>query len=193
MTDISIRPIQPDELGIVTEQRERRKKFARYAYSAPDREPTLAELVRAAVDKYMKKSIELAVNKALSEEALRWRNRRLVLQSVSAAASKYTIDQLLEIAAQITGVTVDELRAPSRRRRVAWPRHFAMALLHVGRRDLSTTQIGKIFGQRDHTTVLHALQVQMLRRTYPDCERWYADPRAVEIFKGSEFSSESAT
>lgn len=138
----------------------------------------------------VKKIVERAVTTALSEEALRWRNRRLALQSVSAAAAKYTIDQLLEIAAQITGVTVDELRAPSRRRRVAWPRHFAMALLHVARRDLSTTQIGKIFGQRDHTTVLHALQAQMLRRTYPDCERWYADPRAVEIFKGTEFSSE---
>ncbi len=199
MTDISIRPIEPDELGIVTERGKQRKKFARYAYTAPvpppAPSPELTGVVRAAVEEYMgkasvRKIVERAVTKALSEQAATWRNRRLALQAVSESAERYSIDYLLEIAAQITGVTVDELRTPSRRRRVAWPRHFAIALLHVARRDLSTTQIGKIFGGRDHTTILHALNAQLVRRTYPDCERWYADPRAAKIFAGSEFSSD---
>lgn len=208
MTDISLlaRAVASDEYGIVTERRQQRAKFARYAYTAPvpaqpaapqpEAAPDLAELVRSAVEKYMgtagvKKIVERAVTTALSEEALRWRNRRLALQSVSENAERYSIDHILEIAAQITGVTVNELRMPSRRRRVAWPRHFAIALLHVARRDLSTTQIGTVFGGRDHTTVLHALTAQLVRRLYPECARWYADPRAVKIFAGSEFSPES--
>jgi hypothetical protein len=205
MTDISIRPIESDALGIITERRQQREKFARYAYTAPGAtqqaapppEPDLAELVRAAVDKYMgaalKRVVERAVTSALSEQALQWRNRRLALQAASENADRYSIDYLLEIAAQITGVTADELKTPSRRRRVAWPRHFAIALIHVARRDLSTVQIGKIFGGRDHTTILHALNAQLVRRTYPQCASWYTDPRAAKIFKGSEFSSESAT
>jgi hypothetical protein len=162
----------------------------------PEPAPDLAELVRAAVERYMgspsaKKVLERAVTSALSEEAIRWRNRRLAMQVVAENAARYSIDQVLEIASQITGVSVDGLQAVDRRRHVAWPRHFAMTLLHVARRDLSTSQIGKVFGRRDHTTVLHALNVSLVRRTYPECEGWYADPRAVAILAGSEYSAET--
>jgi hypothetical protein len=204
MSDISILIRAPalDEFGIITERREQREKFARYAYTAPataameappPAEPSLDELVRAAVEKYMgspsaKKILERAVTSALSEQAIRWRDRRLALQEVAESAERYSIDQILEIAAQITGVEVSALQGPSRIRSIAWPRHFAMTLLHIARRDLSYPQIGKIFGGRDHTTCMHALNVSLVRCLYPECAGWYADPRAAEIFAGSEYA-----
>lgn len=52
-------------------------------------------------------------------------------------------------------ITAEELLSRSRAERVAWPRHVAMYLA----RELtshSLPQIGRAFGGRDHTTVLHA-------------------------------------
>jgi hypothetical protein len=206
MTDISIlaRAPAPDEYGIITERREQREKFARYAYTPPMVErapeptpkPSLEELVRAAVENYMgsaggTKKIERAIASALSAKSAQWRNEQLESSAVAARVARYPIDHVLEVASQITDVPLDALLGPTRVRRAAWPRHFAITLLHCARRDLSYPKIGKVFGNRDHTTVMHALKRQLERRQYPQCVPWYADPRAVEIFKGSEFSSEN--
>ena len=67
------------------------------------------------------------------------------------------------------GLTAEELVSPGRTQRVAWPRQVAMYLS----RELtgeSLPAIGRHFGGRDHTTVLHAW-----RRTG---ERIGSDPRA---------------
>jgi chromosomal replication initiator protein len=53
------------------------------------------------------------------------------------------------------GVSLEELNSSGRRARVAWPRQVAMYLA----RELTTESlpsIGRSFGGRDHTTVLHA-------------------------------------
>ncbi len=58
-------------------------------------------------------------------------------------------------AAAWVGVPVAEFISPGRSRRIARPRQFAM---HLAREltDASLPRIGKLFGGRDHTTVLHA-------------------------------------
>lgn len=189
-----------EALGIASDLAEKRMKYARYAYRAPmaTAEPeakpviTLEDVVRAAVDKYMgsvgKHVIEASIKSALSEHAIRWRDRQLKLQDVSEKAARYSVDSVIEIASQITGVPVDALRGPGRNRKVAWPRHFAIALLHCARRDLSYPQIGKIFGGRDHTTVMHALETALVRRLYPECESWYSDARAAAILAGTGYA-----
>lgn len=208
MTDLGIvRDLQsrrePDELGIVTALLERRMKYGRYAYRAPAIlpsesplvEPDLESLVRAAVEKYMgsaagQKKLERAITSAFSDEMTRWRNKWLASPEIADRVSRYSVDQVLEIAAQITGVPSDAMRGPTRVRSHAWPRHFAMTLLHCARRDLSYPVIGKIFGGRDHSTIKHALNKMLERRLYPECAAWFADQRAVEIFKGSEYAAE---
>jgi hypothetical protein len=53
------------------------------------------------------------------------------------------------------GIDVRAIEGPNRSRRFAWPRQVAMYLA----RDLtqrSTTEIGRAFGGRDHTTVIYA-------------------------------------
>ena len=53
------------------------------------------------------------------------------------------------------GLTPEELLSPSRTVRVAWPRQIAMYLARE-LTDESLPAIGRQFGGRDHTTVLHA-------------------------------------
>jgi chromosomal replication initiator protein len=60
-------------------------------------------------------------------------------------------------ACQHFGLSPEELLSPSRAARVAWPRQVAMYLA----RELTSESlpaIGRHFGGRDHTTVLHALR-----------------------------------
>ena len=76
-----------------------------------------------------------------------------------------------EVAAN-AGLTYDDIVGPCRNKPVVRARHAAMYLAY---RDLgkSTTQIGKAFGNRDHTTVLHAIRkVEAAPHLYPigNCE-----------------------
>lgn len=52
-------------------------------------------------------------------------------------------------------IEVRDLKSRSRRSEIAFPRQLAMYLT-CAMTDLSTTDIGKAFGGRDHTTVIHA-------------------------------------
>lgn len=65
------------------------------------------------------------------------------------------IQTIIETVSAHYGVTVDELLSLDRTRRVVEPRQMGMYLAHrfSGR---SLPEIGRRFGGRDHTTVLHA-------------------------------------
>lgn len=55
------------------------------------------------------------------------------------------------------GVTWDMIIGRRRSQHLIKPRHLCMYAVHMEREDLSYPQIGKIFGGRDHTTVIHAV------------------------------------
>jgi len=66
-----------------------------------------------------------------------------------------TIERIQEVVADAFGLTVEELCSQRRSQDVAYPRHIAMYLCRE-LTDASLPKIGKAFGGRDHTTVLHA-------------------------------------
>jgi len=70
----------------------------------------------------------------------------LVRRLQTAGVERITIDR---------GVTMDELVSPRRSQAVAYPRQVAMYLSRE-LTDASLPMIGKEFGGRDHTTVIHA-------------------------------------
>ncbi len=66
-----------------------------------------------------------------------------------------SVEQIQDAACKHFGLSPDELLSPTRATRVAWPRQLAMYLS----RELTSESfpaIGRQFGGRDHTTVLHA-------------------------------------
>ena len=71
------------------------------------------------------------------------------------AAPVITIARIQEAVTQRFGVTHDELVSPRRSQAVAYPRQVAMYLSRE-LTDASLPMIGKEFGGRDHTTVIHA-------------------------------------
>jgi chromosomal replication initiator protein len=71
------------------------------------------------------------------------------------AAPEVTIARIQETVSQRFGVTHDELVSPRRSQAVAYPRQVAMYLSRE-LTDASLPMIGKEFGGRDHTTVIHA-------------------------------------
>ena len=75
--------------------------------------------------------------------------------------------------ARIYGITLAQLMGPQKRRSLTWPRQVAMYIAHQ-KTGQSTTQIGRVLGGRDHTTVIKGI-----RRVRTEMER---DPeRAVEV------------
>jgi hypothetical protein len=164
-----------DVLGIVTKRRAERVKY-------PPRQPPTYLQVKAEVASQLKSpavlhAIERMISAALDDRAKARRARALAYTEEEPRP----IDEILALAAEITGVSIEDFRSPMRVRRMAWPRHFAMFLLHKARRDLSTTQIGRVFGKRDHSTVMHGLRKARERGDLPEFRPWFADPRAQAI------------
>jgi chromosomal replication initiator protein len=71
------------------------------------------------------------------------------------AAPAVTIPRIQEAVSQRFGVTLEELVSPRRSQAVAYPRQVAMYLSRE-LTDASLPMIGREFGGRDHTTVIHA-------------------------------------
>jgi chromosomal replication initiator protein len=66
-----------------------------------------------------------------------------------------TIARIQELTCEAFAVTLDELLSHDRTARVSWPRQVAMYLCRE-HTQLSLPAIGKGFGGRNHTTVMHA-------------------------------------
>lgn len=71
------------------------------------------------------------------------------------AATVPTIDRIQTMVAERFGLTREELLSANRSARIAWPRQLAMYLAREHTSE-SLPAIGRGFGGRDHTTVLHA-------------------------------------
>jgi chromosomal replication initiator protein len=68
---------------------------------------------------------------------------------------KVTADQILEATAKAFDLSIEQICGPSRRRPLVAARQTAMYLFRA-LTDFSYPQIAHVFGDRDHTTVMHA-------------------------------------
>ncbi len=91
------------------------------------------------------------LTRGLAEEVL----DGLYPRPASAGARPRTVAEIQAATCELFGLSCDELLSSSRAARVAWPRQIAMYLSReiTGQSLLS---IGREFGGRDHTTVMHA-------------------------------------
>lgn len=70
------------------------------------------------------------------------------------------------------GLSADDMRSQARYRRVARPRQVAMYAMRELCPHLSFPAIGRLLGNRDHTTILHGVRkVEALLPTNPDFAR----------------------
>jgi chromosomal replication initiator protein len=95
--------------------------------------------------------------------------------------ARRTVQEIQERTAAAFGVTLDELRSPSRAAGIAWARQVAMYLARE-LTDATLPSIGRAFG-RNHTTVLHACR-RTAERIAGDREAYDAVQRLTEELRG---------
>lgn len=92
----------------------------------------------------------------------------------ATAPRQRTVTEIQEATCERLGVSPEALRSPDRSARVAWARQVAMYLARE-LTDETLPAIGRAFGGRNHTTVLHACR----RAT----ERMASDAEAYELVR----------
>jgi chromosomal replication initiator protein len=83
--------------------------------------------------------------------------RSILGDTFSHSRPAHTIDYIADVVSEHTGVSRELLAAKSRKRKTVFARHVAMYFAkHLSGKPL--TSIGRFFGGRDHSTVLHAVR-----------------------------------
>ena len=91
-------------------------------------------------------------------------------QSGEAGKRARTVSEIQMATCKYFGLSTDELLSSGRSARIAWPRQVAMYLSRE-LTDESLPSIGRHFGGRDHTTVLHAWRRTTARIADDDASR----------------------
>lgn len=153
-----------EQLGIAKDLERRRLAHPQAAYVAPlDRVgaeapvedvplPITLNVLHATADALVgKMPTSTPVCRAPEPFVPRTTSRDITVQNVMAV--------FCEVYTELTGAayTIGDLKGARRWRDVAWPRQVCMMLVR-NLCGLSTPPVGKHFGDRDHTTVMHALK-----------------------------------
>lgn len=99
---------------------------------------------------------------------------------------------ILQLVALKRLVTVDEVIGPRRDRQIVAVRHEAIRLVHQHCPHLSLPMIGRLFGNRDHTTILHSLKKRKVKSTstFPrNPQDFHLQSPSVEDFRGFQRQS----
>ncbi|MBM7557763.1 chromosomal replication initiator protein DnaA [Halanaerobacter jeridensis] len=81
--------------------------------------------------------------------------QNMINESEGKTTREITVSLIQQIVADYYEITIDKMKSKKRTRAIAFPRQIAMYLSRE-LTDLSLPQIGKRFGGRDHSTVIHA-------------------------------------
>jgi len=131
----------------------------------------LARSIRSNV-----RELEGAFNKLLAYAQLTGRAvdmefaQVMLVDSVRANARRITVDEIQKACAAHYRIDPSEMRSKRRARAVARPRQVAMYLAKK-MTPRSLPEIGRIFGGRDHSTVIHAVRtIEGLRQSNPEID-----------------------
>ncbi len=101
----------------------------------------------------------------------------MLAEALRANARRITIDEIQKVCAAHYRIDASEMRSQRRARAVARPRQVAMYLAKK-LTPRSLPEIGRIFGGRDHSTVIHAVKtIEAMRLDNPDMD---ADIRTLQ-------------
>ncbi|GLV26297.1 chromosomal replication initiator protein DnaA [Sphingobium sp. Cam5-1] len=128
------------------------------------------------------RELEGAFNKLIAYGQLTGRSvdlefaQSMLADAVRANARRITVDEIQKVCAAHYKIDASEMRSKRRARAVARPRQVAMYLAKK-MTPRSLPEIGRIFGGRDHSTVIHAVRtIEELRQTNADID---ADVRTL--------------
>jgi len=165
-----------DEYGIITENARKRDAYAHIVQKRVDRyfeSPEGRARLHREVDARVKAEVD---------EIIARRTREQIAEIAKLEELKGPpVGEILVLVSDVTGCPVPDLLGPRRARNCSWPRFLAVHLMLVCRPDLSTPAIGRVLGNRDHTTILAARNKFAEIRDGEPFSRWLADERVVAM------------
>ena len=103
------------------------------------------------------------ISLAMAQQALR--------HLVHAQDRRVTIESIQKAVAERFGLKLSELKQKSNTKKIVYPRQIAMYLVKE-MTSASLPEIGRAFGGKHHTTVLHSVEkIERLRQSDPDLNR----------------------
>lgn len=128
------------------------------------------------------RDMEGALNRVIAEVSIRKSGlsdeevKNILKDIVSLPRHKLlTIDKIKEVVAKYFNVSISDITSQRRLKSITYPRQFAMFLC---REFTNSTffKIGEEFGNRDHTTVMHACdKIQKEIKENPEVEKMYQE------------------
>ena len=94
-------------------------------------------------------------NKKITVDLAKKALQNMINEANGSANREITVNLIQKIVADYYDISIDKMKSKRRTRAIAFPRQIAMYLSRE-LTDLSLPQIGKRFGGRDHSTVIHA-------------------------------------
>jgi len=170
--------IQPAALELRLAILRRRREVSGTAAVGDEVIELLARSIRSNI-----RELEGAFNKLIAYSQLMGRAvtiemaQTVLADSLRANSRRITIDEIQRACAAHYRIDTSEMRSARRARAVARPRQVAMYLAKK-LTPRSLPEIGRIFGGRDHSTVIHAVRtIEALRKENADID---ADIRALQ-------------
>ncbi len=126
-------------------------------------DPTILEYIAANVKSNIRE-LEGSLNKLIALSKLKKQNITMTLATeaihdyVSSDVKRtVTLSYIVNIVADHFNLTPQEIYSKNRSNKIAYPRQIAMYMCRKYL-DMSLTDIGKLIGDKDHTTVMHAVK-----------------------------------
>lgn len=180
-----VRPVHSAEILVDCRTGRRTVKTTKPAiYAARQR---LAELEKAVQEYRRREAMRAEADRIQRERAA----RGTAANETPEPPPLVAIADAISATSLATGIDKKWFPHPTKERRFSHPRMFAMWLTKRLRHQLSTPAIGRAFGDRDHTTVMHALRkveaeggaawdtaLPLTRGKWAD---WYAHPAVVAL------------
>jgi chromosomal replication initiator protein len=151
-----ITDIQPPELE--TRIAILRKKAAQDRLAVPgDVLEFIAERIERNIRELEGALIRVTAFASLNRQPVDTQLAEIVLRDLipDSAASEITAPTIMAVTADFFGITIEDMCGPAKTKSLAQARQIAMYLCRE-LTDLSLPRIGQTFGNRDHTTVMHA-------------------------------------
>ncbi len=132
----------------------------------------IASNIRSNVRELEGALIRLIAYASLTGSEVNLANAQQVLKNfIDAQQRKVSIDQIQKAVAEQFGLRVAEIKAKNNSRAIVYPRQIAMYLSkHLT--EASLPEIGRQFGGKHHTTVMHSIdKIEEARKTDKDLNR----------------------
>lgn len=166
-------------LGVVDDIQERNRKYAHIISKQVARQMGSPE-VREKIKKTVDEMLLAEVNRVAARIAA----KAIKDSAANLPPSGPTVKDILWAVCEASGLSMSDLLGPWRPRKFARARQMGYALMRSLRPDLSFPAIGRVFGGKDHGTVMSGIKVFEEKKAEGPIVTWLCHPAIVALGEG---------